>query len=132
MKDDGVHCDYDCECASGWCYSGDVCKSKLGLGESCRVNEECASGSCDNRDCGWRGNHCGSFVCVPVMGENGDFCTLDYQCKSNYCSYGYCEEYTSDRGQPPDASDPYIPMGTYTTNNQQLPHSAHGPDDGNV
>jgi hypothetical protein len=109
LKADNALCDFDCECANGWCYLGEFCKSKAAVGEPCLDNVDCVSGSCDNHDCGWwnvGGNHCGAFKCVPIMGEFGDFCTHGFQCKSNFCYDNACDVLTGMEGDMSDASDP--------------------------
>jgi microsomal dipeptidase-like Zn-dependent dipeptidase len=80
-----AYCTHDNQC-KGYCTAKNggegVCKDKADLKSYCDRNQMCASGACD----------LSVKKCVPLngTGKEGDYCTQNANCKSNWCSGGAC------------------------------------------
>lgn len=98
VLDDGYFCHSNEECVSGYCHG--LCQTLKAEGENCRKNEECESKSCQK-------TYGLLPTCQPMLKEVGSECTFMDECARGFCIFnlgsviGTCvlndgEECTSD------------------------------------
>lgn len=89
----GCRCKRDAECKSGRCSKGLQCLDKLKKGETCLVDNDCATNACS----GHVGNAItGTRYCDCKRG-NGCGCLTDNDCDSEHCAWGNGITYKCER-----------------------------------
>ncbi len=83
----GTFCTNHAQCRSGFCtgHAGarpGECKALTAVGERCRQNSDCQSGSCDAGNGTSKTNRC---VHPKGRGREGAYCSHDHQCRTSHC-----------------------------------------------
>lgn len=97
-KNFGDECEYDLQCKSGLCYHGMCNYEGCALPIKDKFAPECPSGySCI--DVGSYNTKVSHYTCVAdeqIDKAFGDACDYDYECESDFCNFGQCNEMCGD------------------------------------